>query len=193
MPQYVGYSAEVGITERVIPNILFIYFSQELRVQDYAQGRKTATTTTAGFGQPTTAFGATQQTNSGLFGAQPAQQTAPSLFGGTSTTNTANPSTTFGAFGQPLNQPSTTNTGNLFGGGAFGQPQQQQQQQQPQQQQQNAFGGGNAFGQPQQQQTNAFGGGSSVFGNNAAKPAFTPFGGGTYLLFTLRFSLMLRL
>ena len=162
---------------------------QELRVQDYAQGRKTATTTTGAFGQPT-AFGATQQTNTGLFGAQPAQQTAPSLFGGTSTANTTNPSTTFGAFGQPLNQPSTTNTGNLFGGGAFGQTQQPQQQQP---QQQNAFGGGSTFGQPQQQQTNAFGGGTSVFGNNAPKPAFTPFGGGKYLLFALRFSLMLKL
>ena len=159
---------------------------QELRVQDYAQGRKTATTTTGAFGQPT-AFGATQQTNTGLFGAQPAQQTASSLFGGTGATNTNNPSTTFGAFGQPLNQPSTTttNTGNLFGGGAFGQPQQQQPQQQT------AFGGGGTFGQPQQQQTNAFGGGTSVFGNNAPKSAFTPFSGGTYLLFALRFSLML--
>ena len=163
------------------------FFRQELRVQDYAQGRKTATTTTGAFGQPTTAFGATQQTNTGLFGAQPAQQTAPSLFGVTNTTNTTTPSTTFGAFGQPLNQPSTTNTGNLFGGSAFGQSQQQHQQPQ----QQNVFGGGNAFGQPQQQQTNAFSGGTSVFGNNAPKLGFTPFaGGGTHLLFTLRFSLL---
>lgn len=159
---------------------------QELRVQDYAQGRKTATTTTGAFGQPT-AFGATQQTNTGLFGAQPTQQAAPSPFGGTSTTNTTNPSTTFGVFGQPLNPPS--NTGNVFGS-AFGQPQQPQQQQP---QQQNAFGGGNTFGQPQQQQTNAFGGGTSVFGNNAPKPAFTPFGGSTYLFFSMRFSFMLRL
>ena len=161
-------------------------FLQELRVQDYAQGRKTATTTTGAFGQPT-AFGATQQTNTGLFGTQPAQPAASSLFGGTNTTNTTNPSTTFGAFGQPLNQPSSTNTGNLIGGGAFGQPQQPQQQQQ-QQPQQNPFGGGSTFGQPQQQQTNAFNSGTSVFGNNAPKPAFTPFGGGTYLLFTLRIS-----
>ena len=146
-------------------------YLQELRVQDYAQGRKTATATTGAFGQPT-AFGATQQTNTGLFGTQPAQPAAPSPFGGTNTANTTNP--VFGAFGQPT----TTNTGNAFGGGAFGQPQQQQQQQQPQQ---NAFGGGSIFGQPQQQQpqqqqTNAFGGGTSIFGNNAAKPALTPFG-----------------
>ena len=162
---------------------------QELRVQDYAQGRKTATTTTGAFGQPTAAFGATRQNNTGLFGTQPAQQTAPSQFGVTSATNTTNPSTAFGAFGQPLNQPSTTNTGNLFGGGAFGQSQQQQQQPQ----QQNAFGGGNAFGQPQQQQTNALSGGTSVFGNNAPKVASTPFVGGMHLLFTLKISLMLSL
>jgi nuclear pore complex protein Nup98-Nup96 len=186
MPQYAGYSVEVSKKVRR----LFLVsnpFSQELRVQDYAQGRKTATTTTGVFGQPT-AFGATQQTNTGLFGAQTAQPTAP-LFGSTTTTNTTNPTPAFGAFGQPLNQPTATNNGNLFGSSAFGQPQQQQQQQP--QQQQSVFGGGGTFGQPPQQQTNAFGGGTSVFGNNAPKPAFTPFGGGTYLFFTLNSTLRL--
>ena len=142
-----------------------------------------ATTTTGAFGQPTV-FGTTQQTNTGLFGAQPAQQVAPPLFGGTTTTNATNPSSAFSAFGQPPNPPTTTNTGSLFGGGAFGQSQQPQQQPQ----QQSVFAGGTTFGQAPQQQTNAFGSGASVFGNNAPKSTFTPFAAGTCLFFTMRFS-----
>ncbi|KAH9482342.1 Nucleoporin nup189 [Psilocybe cubensis] len=150
MPAYVGYSFE------------------ELRVQDYAQNRKTATATGA-FGQ--TAFGATQPSTSTLFGGQP-QQPGQSLFGASN--NTATPSA-FGAFGQPA-QPAATNPAPAFGGtGAFGQPQPQAQT--------SAFGTTTgAFGQPAQpqQQTSIFGtGGTSAFGNTANKPAFGTFGSGT--------------
>jgi hypothetical protein len=70
---------------------------------------------------------------------------------------------------------------------AFGQSQQQQQPQQ-----QNVFGGGNTFGQLQLQQTNALSGRTSVFGNNALKPVFTPFIGGTQLLFSLRYLIVYK-
>ncbi|PFH49258.1 hypothetical protein AMATHDRAFT_63536 [Amanita thiersii Skay4041] len=143
------------------------YSFEELRLQDYAQNRKTANA----FGQ--TAFGAPQPTT-GMFGQQQQQpqNTQSSLFGNTTTTQ---PSTGFGAFGQNTN--TSTNTGSLFGGGgAFG-----QQQQQPQQSQ-TSFG---AFGsqpqqQPQQQSGSLFGGGTSTgtFGNTANKP-FGSFGGGS--------------
>ncbi|KAF4619585.1 hypothetical protein D9613_004951 [Agrocybe pediades] len=152
MPQYIGYSQE------------------ELRIQDYAQNRKTATTTTGAFGQ--SAFGAAAQpATTSIFGAQPAQQPTTSVFGNTNTTGTTN---AFGAFGQPGAQPAT-NTGSVFGGGtsAFGQTQPQQQ---------SAFSTTNAFGQtqqPQQQQTSIFGGGGTSAFGNAAKPAnaFSAFGG----------------
>ncbi|KAJ7068811.1 nucleoporin autopeptidase-domain-containing protein [Mycena amicta] len=143
---------------------------EELRCQDYAQGRKVAGPSTGAFGQAG-AFGIQQPTNT-VFG-QPAQQQQTSAFGQPA----AQPTTGFGAF---ANAPTTS----AFGGAAanaFGQPQQQQQQQQ---QQPSVFG---AFGQPQQQQqqqqpqqTSVFGGGTTggLFGNNnnAAKPAFGGFG-----------------
>ncbi|GLB34108.1 putative nucleoporin autopeptidase [Lyophyllum shimeji] len=141
---------------------------EELRLQDYAQGRKTAST----FG--TGAFGATQPATTGLFGATSQQGQQPSAFGGT-TTNTG-----FGAFGTPAATTGTTapaSTGIFGGGGAFGQTQQQQQQPQ----QTTGFG---AFGttpaqQPQQQQTGGLFGGGGTFGSTATKPAFGGFGGGT--------------
>lgn len=148
-------------------------------MQDYAQNRKTASSSTFG---TTSAFGSTQPTSTGVFGAQPNQPTSTSVFGG-GTTNTSG----FGAFGQQSNQPSTTQPGTgIFGGGStFGsqpqqqqqqqpQPQQQQQPQQPQQQQQQQPGAFGAFGQQpqQQQQSGGIFGGSSAFGNTANKPGF---------------------
>ncbi|KAF5387955.1 hypothetical protein D9615_000660 [Tricholomella constricta] len=142
---------------------------EEIRLQDYAQGRKTASTFGGG------AFGAAQPAATGMFGAQPAQQNPqPSAFGA-GTTNTGG----FGAFGTPAATTNTTtpaSTGLFGGGGAFGQTQQQQQQ--PQQTQ--GFG---AFGapaqQPQQQQAGGlFGGSGGAFGSTAPKPAFSAFGGG---------------
>lgn len=164
---------------------------EELRVQDYAAGRKTAAGT--GFGA-TTGFGgaaATPATTVGAFG-QPApttgafgQPAATGAFGQTTTTT--------GAFGQPQQQqqPATTGFGgfgqtntNTTGGGLFGQTQQQQPAT-------GAFGqpattnafGGTTFGQPQQQQqqpaTGLFGNTATTgaFGAAAApKPAFGGFG-----------------
>ncbi|KAI0638585.1 nucleoporin autopeptidase-domain-containing protein [Trametes polyzona] len=142
---------------------------EELRWQDYQQGRKTA----GAFGQTT--FGAPAQPTqptTGLFG-QPAAPTATgTTFGGFGNTSTAaQPGTTgFGSFGQPSNTTTNTTGGGLFGGGgAFGQPNQQQQpQQQP-----SGFG---AFGQPQTQPNNTggglFGGGGAFGTNNQPKPAF---------------------
>ncbi|KAF7332569.1 Peptidase S59 domain-containing protein [Mycena kentingensis (nom. inval.)] len=133
---------------------------EELRVQDYAQGRKTAQAGGGAFGQ-TNAFGA--QPASNVFG-QPAQQQQqqPSVFGQPAAQQ---PTTGFGAFSNP----STTTAFGAPATNAFGQPQQQT----------SAFGGGGGgvFGQPQQQQqqqtTSVFGGGGTAFGaNNAAKPAF---------------------
>ncbi|RDB20120.1 hypothetical protein Hypma_012839 [Hypsizygus marmoreus] len=133
---------------------------EEIRLQDYNQGRKTA----GAFGQ-SAAFGTAQPTTS-IFGAQPPQQ--PSAFGGTTTTGG------FGAFGAPATNPTApAATTGLFGGGAFGQPQQQQQPQQT-----STFGAFGAPAQPQQQQTGGLFGGT--FGSTAAKPAgFGTFGGGT--------------
>ncbi|KAJ2929218.1 hypothetical protein H1R20_g7877, partial [Candolleomyces eurysporus] len=156
MPAYMGYSFE------------------ELRTQDYAQGRKTA----GAFGQ-SAAFGgaATTQPTTGLFGATQPAQTA-STFG---TTPAAPATTGFGAFGGNTNSTTTTTgtTGTgLFGtGGAFGTNTQQQQQPA----QAGAFG--TAFGQTQQQQqpqqsTGLFGG-TNAFGTAAPKPAFGGFGTGT--------------
>ncbi|KAG6828653.1 hypothetical protein H0H92_007122 [Tricholoma furcatifolium] len=139
MPAYAGTSAE------------------ELRWQDYNQGRKTASSFGPG------AFGTTQPAaTTGLFGAQPAQQT--SAFGAAAPATNAG---TFGAFGTPATNAPTTSA---FGGGAFGQPQQQQQQQP--QQQTGAFGAFGSTAQPQQQQTGGglFGGGA--FGSATSKPAF---------------------
>lgn len=141
--------------------LFLTHISQELRWQDYSQGRKTSSTT---FGA-TAAFGAPQPTT-GLFGAQPAQQATQTSAFGAPATNTG-----FGAFGNPApTQPAAAPapTG-IFGGGAFGQPQQQQT---------SGFGTFGATTQPQQpQQGNGlFGGGN--FGAAPAKPTggFTPFG-----------------
>ncbi|KAJ6561461.1 nucleoporin autopeptidase-domain-containing protein [Mycena vulgaris] len=135
---------------------------EELRIQDYAQGRKTA----GAFGQ-SAAFGGVQQPATNMFGQpQPAQQT--SVFGG----GAAQPTTGFGAFGTPAPAAAPA----FGGGGAFGQPQQPQQQQQ--QQPTPAFG---QFGQqqPQQpQQPSVFGGGTTGAFGAAPKPAFGGFGGG---------------
>lgn len=137
---------------------------QELRVQDYAQNRKTASTGGA--------FGQSAFSGGGAFGTTQPQQSA---FGAPTPSTGA-----FGAFGQPQQPqpaPTTSAFGATTGTSPFGQPA-------PQPQQQSAFG---SFGQtnqqqqPQQQpQTSAFGGGSA-FGTTAAKPAtgFGGFGGGT--------------
>ncbi|KIO12458.1 hypothetical protein M404DRAFT_677694 [Pisolithus tinctorius Marx 270] len=147
---------------------------EELRMQDYQQGRKTA----GAFGQ--TSFGTPAAQPTGIFGATTQQPATSSIFGGGTTgafgTGTSQqPGTgTFGGFGQPSLPAGGTGTG-LFGGtSAFGQPQQQPQQ--PQQQQPPAFG---AFGQQTQQQPSTGGGifgGGGGFGQN--KPT-TGFGLGT--------------
>jgi nuclear pore complex protein Nup98-Nup96 len=167
-------------------------------LQDYTQNRKTASSSTFG---TTSAFGSTQPTNTGIFGAQSNQPSSTSAFGG-GTTNTGG----FGAFGQQSNQPSTTQPGaGIFGSGStFGQqPQQQQQQQQP--------SGFNAFGQQQQQpqqqqqqqqqqqhqqpqQGGGIFGGGSAFGNTANKPGFGStgaFGTSTWSLFLDRHQLLI--
>jgi nuclear pore complex protein Nup98-Nup96 len=128
---------------------------EEIRLQDYAQGRKTA----GAFGQ-SAAFGGVQQPTTSIFGqAQPAQQT--SVFGGGAT----QPTTGFGAFGNPTPAAAAP----AFGASAFGQPQQQQ-----------PAAGFGAFGQQQpqqQQQTSVFGGGTAnAFGNNNAAKPFGAFG-----------------
>ncbi|KIY73964.1 hypothetical protein CYLTODRAFT_364979 [Cylindrobasidium torrendii FP15055 ss-10] len=134
---------------------------EELRAQDYEQGRKTASApaatgtfggSTFGAAQPS-AFGQPQQAQTSAFGAPAA---APSAFG---------------SFGGGAN----TNTGSAFGSGgtsAFGQPQQQQAQQP------SAFGTFGAAQQPQPAQTNSiFGGGTSAFGAKPATGGFGAFGG----------------
>ncbi|KAK0230415.1 nucleoporin autopeptidase-domain-containing protein [Armillaria fumosa] len=142
---------------------------EELRCQDYAQGRKTASTGGA-FG-PSAFAGSqvSQPAGSGLFGSQqPNQQT--SAFG---TTPNAGGSA-FGTFGQ--NQANQGTTSAFGGGGAFGQAQQTQQPAQ----QQSAFGalgqqqtGGGAFGT-----TNAFNKPASAFGSFANPSGTSAFGSG---------------
>ncbi|KAJ8517984.1 hypothetical protein ONZ45_g4906 [Pleurotus djamor] len=155
---------------------------EELRFQDYAQGRKTA----GAFGQ-SAAFGATTtQPATNVFGQpQPQQTTTTNAFG----QNTSTPSA-FGAFSATNNQPAQP-TNSLFGGtSAFGQPAQQPaqqpsafgvfgqpaQQQQPQQQQPagGIFGGGSAFGQPKPAGTGfgGFGGGGAFGSTNTTNNAF---------------------
>lgn len=161
MPQYRGTSQE------------------ELRLQDYQQGRKTAPAAT-GFGAAATTttgggglFGQQQQPSTGLFGQQAgfgstSGTTGGGLFGGGSTST----------FGQPAANTATSGfgSGTSASGGLFGQPQQQQQQQASQP-------SGGLFGQPQQPAATGglFGGGgggsTSTFGQPAQQPATTGFGG----------------
>ena len=157
---------------------ILIFPLKEIRLQDYAQGRKTA----GAFGQ-SAAFGTTPATTN-IFGAPTQGPTQPttSIFGNANT-NTGTQPGTFGAFGQTNAQPaaSTSGTG-LFG--AFNQPQQQPQQQQ--QQQPTGFG---AFGQnPQQPAAQT---GTGLFGAanafNANKPnTFGTFGTGKYTTWSVR-------
>lgn len=133
MPQYKNYSLE------------------ELRLQDYQQGRKTAgtagafgaTASTPAFGAANTnsAFGQTSTSNA--FGST--NTTTPAFGGGFGTNNT----TTGGAFGQA---PTATSS-------AFGQPAATG----------NAFGS-SAFGQNNNQATGTFGSGTGAFGAAASKP-----------------------
>ncbi|KII95281.1 hypothetical protein PLICRDRAFT_208927 [Plicaturopsis crispa FD-325 SS-3] len=168
---------------------------EELRFQDYQQGRKTAGAGAGAFGQPS-AFGAPSQpaasTGNSIFGqpAQPAQPTN-SIFGGGGAFGQNNQPAAGNAFGggSAFGQPAApaTGTGLFGGGGAFGQPQNQQPQQstgfggfgqpqQPQTQQPAAntggglFGGGGAFGAKPaafgSTTGNTFGGGGGIFGQN---------------------------
>ena len=142
---------------------------QELRIQDYQQGRKTAGT----FGQ-SASFGTAPA--AGIFG-QPAQPTVtqptPSMFGGGggafgTTNQPVAGGGAFGTFGQtPANQPPQQGTG-LFGNN-FGQPQQPQPNP-------TGFGGFGAQQPAPSAGTNLFSGGA--FGSH--KPAFGTgtFGGG---------------
>lgn len=175
IPAYAGYCFDVSSFLPLIHiSISLLFPVQELRVQDYQQGRKAAgAAAPTTFGSTPSTFGGTQPstTGTGLFGAAQTQPAATSAFGATP----AAPTTGFGAFGAPAAQPATTQpTGGLFGGGStFGSTPAQPAQT-------SAFG---AFGQtqqnqqqPQQQTTGLFGGGGSTFGNTANKPA-TTFGG----------------
>ncbi|KAH8114824.1 nucleoporin autopeptidase-domain-containing protein [Phellopilus nigrolimitatus] len=135
---------------------------EEVRVQDYAQGRKTA----GGFGQSAT------------FGLNQPAQSATSTFGQPAASTSA-----FGGFGQNSTQPQQNPTPQPASGfGGFGQPAASQP---------SAFGGGtgtSAFGtfgqnnaQPQQTPApSVFGGGTGAFGQNAnqQQPAPSAFGGG---------------
>lgn len=166
---------------------------EELRLQDYQQGRKSgnagpgATGALGGFGQPanTGAFGGAQQgAGGGLFGQQQQQPQQSTGFGATGTSG--------GLFGQQNNQQQQQQPqgGGLFGsanntaGGLFGQ---QQQQQQPSgglfgqsgtnnQQQQPGGSSGFTFGQPAQQASNTTSGFTFGQNNQQSKPA----GGGLF-------------
>jgi len=132
---------------------------EELRFQDYLQGRKTAVpsnTLGAGFGaqqQPQTGafgtFGANNNAQVGAFGQQ--QQPQANIFGGASTTNTfgAQPAANRNIFGQPAN-----NTASPFG-------------------QAQAPASSTAFGAAAAPTNNAFGS-NNLFNNNATNAS--PFG-----------------
>lgn len=160
MPQYRGMSLE------------------ELRVQDYEQGRKSGNGSASG-AQPAAGFGFGQQnqTNTG-FGAQPSggfgqqqPQQSGGLFGQQNTNNS-----TGGLFGGAQQQQQQPATGGLFGqqnttqpsGGLFG------QQSTAQQPTSTGFSFGGANNQQQQQQppasTGFSFGGAGAANNNAAKP-----------------------
>jgi len=132
-----------------------VSLGQELRLQDYAQNRKTASASAFG---AASAFNTTQPAATGAFGSQTDQPTQGGIFGG-GTTNTTTGSG-FNAFAQNNQQAPQPNSG-VFGGSAFG------QQQQP--------GGFSAFAQqgpPQQPQQGGIFGSGSAFGNTANRPAF---------------------
>ncbi|GJJ16105.1 hypothetical protein Clacol_010384 [Clathrus columnatus] len=143
---------------------------EELRVQDYLQGRKVASSTSSfGSTATTSAFGQPSQPSTSLFG-QPS--TTGNTFG------QQQPSTGFGGFGQTQQQQQQPQQSAF---GAFGQTQQQSQPapstgfgtfgQQTQQQPTSGFG---AFGQQTQQpqSTSTFG----TFGQQNKTP-FSAFGG----------------
>ncbi|KAI9016066.1 nuclear protein 96-domain-containing protein [Hyaloraphidium curvatum] len=160
---------------------------EELRLQDYAMGKKAPTAGAPGFGQ-TGAFGQTAPTTGGLFGStsatsgfgqpqqQPQQTLGAGLFGAQNTT-TAAPATGFGGFGQ-AQQPATTafgqpqQTGGLFGATTTGFGAQQPATTQPAA---TGFGAGFGFGTPQSQQKPAFGFGATSATTTPAAP--TGFGG----------------
>lgn len=137
---------------------------EELRLQDYLQGRKTGQSGPAASAAPSTGFGGFGNTSNTL--SQPAQPAGGGLFGASANTNTGgglfgqnNPPTTSagtgtGLFGQ-------TNTAGNTGGGLFG------QQNKP------PTTSGGLFGQTATPQPAAGGG---LFG---AKPATSGFGFGS--------------
>ncbi|ORX89753.1 Nucleoporin2-domain-containing protein [Basidiobolus meristosporus CBS 931.73] len=149
---------------------------EELRVQDYQQGRKTAGqagTTGGAFGSTnSTTFGGStfgSNTNSTGFGSTPTS-TGTSLFGNTTaSTGFGQPSTGFGSTSAPSFGATTPSTG-LFGSNAtttgtsaattspFGQPA-------------NTGGFGNTTSFGQNTNNSSFGAGTG-FGNTAAKPTF---------------------
>lgn len=186
-----------GNTSNVFQNICFQdpykkFSAEELRLVDYAQGRKHGNASgtgafgvSSGFGG---GFGATANNNQGAFGGNTAGNTAGGgLFGGGN-----NNATTGGAFGSggttAFGNTNTTAGGGLFanankpatGGGLFGNASAQPQQTN------SVFGGGNtggAFGAANNNNTGgAFGQtatntGGGLFGAaNQAKPAGTGFG-----------------
>ena len=102
---------------------------EELRLADYAQGRKTGTTNgqSGAFGQASgfggfgntsgSAFGTSQNTSGGLFGTQ---NTTSSPFGNNQTSNTSfGPTGSTGLFGQQQHKPAA---GGLFGNTSSSQP-----------------------------------------------------------------------
>ncbi|RUP44784.1 nucleoporin autopeptidase-domain-containing protein [Jimgerdemannia flammicorona] len=145
------------------------YSFEELRLQDYQQGRKTASGTSTGFGTTSGVFGATS--TGSAFG-QAAPATSTSLFGTSATPfGQTQPQTGFGQTGTTGFGASTGTTGGLFGSstgtstGMFGSSTQTQQPT-------SAFGGTGAFGTS----GTAFGSTGGAFGAQAAKPTSFGFG-----------------
>lgn len=123
---------------------------QELRMQDYQQNRKAASSTA--FNQ--SAFGSTTQptTTTNLFGQSAQPQPTNSIFssfGGNAGANNAATGSAFGGLGQ-------TPTQTTGGFGTFNQPSQQPAQQP-------ATSGFGSFNQPQQPQSTGLFGGSNAF------------------------------
>ncbi|ORY07993.1 hypothetical protein K493DRAFT_403551 [Basidiobolus meristosporus CBS 931.73] len=138
---------------------------EELRVQDYAQGRKSAGQSgTTGFGQQTSSFGSNTTGFGGsgtAFGSTPTSS-AGGLFGNTNTQQTSGfgQSTGFGSGGFGTN---TTNTTGSFGSSGFG-----------------STNTTSPFGQNTTNTTGAFGASNtttSPFGQTSTAPAFGSGGG----------------